>query len=166
MKKFLPILLLLCSASALASQEESASAPAQAIEAPAIQPDAMSVLTGYAMSLLNTPYRYAGSSLEHGFDCSGFVRHVFLETLGWLLPHSSREISREGEPLQLDQLRPGDLVFFNTRRKPFSHVGIYIGDNQFIHSPSQGKSIEVVNMSERYWRRRYNGARRIPLQNS
>lgn len=163
MKKFLPILLLLCSASVLASQEEPASAHEQSIEAPAAKQDTMSVLTGYAMSLLNTPYRYAGNSMEHGFDCSGFVRHVFMETLGWLLPRSSREISREGEPLQLDQLRPGDLVFYNTRRRPFSHVGIYIGENRFIHSPSQGKSIEVVNMGEKYWRKRYNGARRIPL---
>lgn len=167
MKKFLPILILLfCSASAIADQQEFAPAPVQISEAPASQHDAMSELANYAMSLIDTPYKYAGNSLENGFDCSGFVRHVFQKTLGWLLPHNSREISHTGEPLQPAQLSPGDLVFYNTRHKPFSHVGIYIGENQFVHSPSRGKSIEVVNMSEKYWRKRYNGARRIPLQNS
>lgn len=177
MKKFLPILILLfCCASACAEQEaptpvpvaEAAPAPAEALaqisEVPAALHDAMSELTNYAKSLIAIPYKYGGTTPESGFDCSGFVRHVFQKSVGWLLPHNSREISHTGESLQSDQLSPGDLVFYNTRHKPFSHVGIYIGENQFIHSPSRGRAIEVVSMRDKYWRKRYNGARRIPLQ--
>lgn len=119
----------------------------------------------YALSLADTPYRYGGSSGDSGFDCSGFVQHVYLNTLGIRLPRTSAEMSRTGEPLDAGQLRPGDLVFFNTRQRPFSHVGIYVGEERFVHSPSSGKSIMVVSMREKYWRSRYNGARRVTSSN-
>lgn len=115
----------------------------------------------YAMSLADTPYRYGGNSVENGFDCSGFVQHVYLNTLGMRLPRTSAEMSRVGLSLEAGQLRPGDLVFFNTRKKPFSHVGIYVGEERFVHSPSSGRAIMVSSMREDYWRSRYNGARRI-----
>lgn len=115
----------------------------------------------YAMSLADTPYRYGGNSVENGFDCSGFVQHVYLNTLGMRLPRTSAEMSRIGMNLEASQLRPGDLVFFNTRRKPFSHVGIYVGEERFVHSPSSGRAIMVSSMREDYWRTRYNGARRV-----
>jgi cell wall-associated NlpC family hydrolase len=115
----------------------------------------------YAMSLADTPYRYGGNSVENGFDCSGFVQHVYLNTLGMRLPRTSAEMSRIGLNLEAGQLRPGDLVFFNTRKKPFSHVGIYVGENRFVHSPSSGRAIMVSSMRENYWRSRYNGARRV-----
>ena len=118
-------------------------------------------IASYALSLADTPYRYGGNSDDSGFDCSGFVQHVYLKTLGVKLPRTSAEMSRAGAPLNTDQLRPGDLVFFNTRRQPFSHVGIYVGEQRFVHSPSSGKTIMVVNMLEKYWRSRYDGARRI-----
>lgn len=121
----------------------------------------MNDLAIYAMSLAETPYRYGGSSPQNGFDCSGFVRYVFQKSLGWQLPRTSIEISQVGEPLAEDQLRPGDLVFFNTQRHPFSHVGIYLGENRFVHAPKTGKAISIANMRENYWRSRYNGARRI-----
>jgi cell wall-associated NlpC family hydrolase len=122
---------------------------------------AMNELAVYAISLAGTPYKYGGMSPETGFDCSGFVGHVFKQTLGESLPRSTEEISRIGVEQDEDRLLPGDLVFYNTLNRSNSHVGIYLGDGQFIHSPSTGKSVTVVNMNESYWRKRYNGARRI-----
>lgn len=119
----------------------------------------------YAMSLADTPYRYGGNSADNGFDCSGFVQHVYLNTVGTRLPRTSAEMSRVGTSLKTGQLRPGDLVFFNTRKKPFSHVGIYVGEERFVHSPSSGKAIMVSSIRENYWRSRYNGARRVTSTN-
>lgn len=119
----------------------------------------------YAMSMADTPYRYGGSSHDEGFDCSGFVQHVYLNTLGTRLPRTSAEMSKEGIVLNDDDLRPGDLVFFNTRKRAFSHVGIYIGEKRFVHSPSSGKAIMVTSMTDKYWRTRYNGARRVVSAN-
>lgn len=119
----------------------------------------------YALSLADTPYRYGGNSGDNGFDCSGFVQHVYLNTLGIKLPRTSTEMSRVGGELDDGQLRPGDLVFFNTRQQPFSHVGIYVGEERFVHSPSSGKAIMVASMREKYWRSRYNGARRVTSVN-
>jgi len=119
----------------------------------------------YALSLAETPYRFGGSSSETGFDCSGFVQHVYLNTLGIKLPRTSTEMSRVGGEAEASQLRPGDLVFFNTGRQPFSHVGIYVGEERFVHAPSRGKAIMVVSMREKYWRSRYNGARRVIASN-
>jgi len=122
---------------------------------------AMDDLTEYALSLKGTPYKYGGNSPESGFDCSGFVTHVYKHSLGKSLPRSSHEISRMGIAEKSDMLRPGDLVFYNTLNKAYSHVGIYLGNGKFIHAPSSGKYVSIVNMHEDYWRKRYNGARRI-----
>lgn len=119
----------------------------------------------YALSLADTPYRYGGDSRGNGFDCSGFVQYVYLNTLGIKLPRTSTEMSRAGEPLDAGQLHPGDLVFFNTRQQPFSHVGIYVGEERFVHSPSSGKAIMVASMREKYWHSRYDGARRVTSAN-
>lgn len=120
-------------------------------------------LTSYARSLVGSPYKYGGNSPDTGFDCSGFVDHVYSHTLGISLPRSAVEIGRVGKSVQLKNLRTGDLVFFNTLHRTFSHVGIYLGDDRFIHAPSSGGSVRVENMLEGYWRRKYNGARRITL---
>ena len=114
-----------------------------------------------AMDLLGIPYRRGGSSPESGFDCSGFVGHVFREGLGLILPRSSKEMSKSGEAISKDQLRPGDLVFFNTMRRAFSHVGIYLGDNQFVHAPRSGGRVRVEDLRDGYWNKRFNGARRV-----
>ena len=124
----------------------------------------MNDLAIYAMSLSETPYRYGGNSPELGFDCSGFVRHVFKTSLGLNLPRTTQEFSRVGDPLKEEELHPGDLVFFNTQKQPYSHVGIYVGESRFVHAPKTGKAITIVSMRDNYWRRRYDGARRIPLQ--
>ncbi len=114
-----------------------------------------------ALDFLGVRYKRGGSSPETGFDCSGFVRYVFNETLGLLLPHSAKAIAQQGERVEKNELKPGDLVFFNTMRRAFSHVGIYLGDNLFIHAPRAGKRVRIEDLTDRYWSRRFNGARRI-----
>lgn len=117
-----------------------------------------------ALSLLGVGYRFGGNTPEAGLDCSGLVRLVFNETLGLPLPRRSEEISRVGASINPTELQPGDLVFFNTLRRAFSHVGIYIGDNRFVHAPSSGGSIRVENLGADYWTRRFDGARRVLTQ--
>jgi cell wall-associated NlpC family hydrolase len=114
-----------------------------------------------AMNLLGIRYRRGGSTPEAGFDCSGFVNHVFREGLGLILPRSSKEMSKSGEAISRDELRPGDLVFFNTMRNAFSHVGIYLGDNQFVHAPRSGGKVRIEDLRDGYWTKRFNGARRV-----
>lgn len=118
-------------------------------------------LTDYAQSLLGVPYRYGGNSPDSGFDCSGFVDHVYNRTVGIKLPHNSAQISQHGRFVYRKELRNGDLVFFNTSRRKYSHVGIYIGNGTFIHAPSSGGSIHIDELSNPYWNRNYNGSRRI-----
>ena len=115
----------------------------------------------HAISLIGVKYKYGGSSADAGFDCSGFVRHVFAESAAIELPRSSYAMGTLGESVATDDLRPGDMVFYNTRRRNFSHVGIYLGEGRFVHAPSRGKSVEIVDMSDHYWKRRFNGARRL-----
>jgi cell wall-associated NlpC family hydrolase len=117
-----------------------------------------------AMNFLGVPYRRGGTSEETGFDCSGFTRHVFENSIGRLLPRRSRDQALSADLLSIprDDLKPGDLVFFNTMRKAFSHVGIYMGDGKFIHAPRTGSQVRVDDMREAYWTQRFNGARRLP----
>jgi len=114
-----------------------------------------------ALSLLGVNYKFGGSSPDTGLDCSGLVRHVFREAVGLVLPRRAEEISRAGQTIDSSQLKPGDLVFFNTLRRTFSHVGIYIGNDQFVHAPSSGGAVRVEHMSKQYWAQRFNGARRL-----
>ncbi len=114
-----------------------------------------------ALGLIGVRYRFGGNSPESGLDCSGFVRYVFNDTFGFMLPRRSVEMSQVGTDVAVNDLKPGDLVFFNTMRRTFSHVGIYIGDNKFVHAPSTGSKIRVDDMRASYWVTRYNGARRI-----
>jgi len=114
-----------------------------------------------AMGFLGVPYRRGGTSLETGFDCSGFVRAMVEQTVGRLLPRTADEQAAATQVIDKNELQPGDLVFFNTLRRAFSHVGIYVGDNKFIHSPKPGAEIRVEDMRIGYWQTRFNGARRI-----
>lgn len=114
-----------------------------------------------ALSLTGIRYQYGGNSPETGFDCSGFVRYVFHQAANLSLPRSALEISRLGAQVTKNELQPGDLVFFNTMRSAFSHVGIYVGNNRFIHAPSSGGGVRVENMQQDYWLKRFNGAKRI-----
>jgi cell wall-associated NlpC family hydrolase len=114
-----------------------------------------------ALNMIGVRYRWGGNTPDSGLDCSGFVRYVFQDTLGMTLPRRAEEMSRVGEKVRVSELKPGDLVFFNTMRRSFSHVGIYIGDNKFVHSPSTGSTIRVDDMDNSYWEKRFTGARRI-----
>jgi cell wall-associated NlpC family hydrolase len=114
-----------------------------------------------AKSLLGIPYKFAGSSPETGFDCSGLIRFVFREVLGISLPGRAEDIGRGGEKLSDAVLSPGDLVFFNTLNRPLSHVGIYLGNRQFLHSPATGGVVRIESMTLPYWSKRYQGARRM-----
>jgi cell wall-associated NlpC family hydrolase len=119
-------------------------------------------LVGYAMGFLGVPYRRGGSTVESGFDCSGFVRAMFEQTAGKLLPRKASQQAAETQKIDKHDLQPGDLVFFNTMRHAFSHVGIYVGDNKFIHSPKPGQSVRIDDLRQAYWQRRFDGARRVP----
>ncbi|MBA3478719.1 MAG: C40 family peptidase, partial [Lautropia sp.] len=105
---------------------------------------------------------------EDGFDCSGLVAHVYDDAVGMKLPRTSRQLSRSGKGIDKSRLAAGDLVFFNTSRLPYSHVGIYIGRGRFVHAPSSGSLVRVERMTHRYWASRYDGARRLvtPSQTS
>ena len=119
-----------------------------------------------AMGFLGVPYRLGGSSFDSGFDCSGFVRALYEQTLGLALPRRANEQAAVTEKIDRGDLQPGDLVFFNTLRRAFSHVGIYVGDGKFIHSPSAGGKVRVEDMNKAYWDQRFDGARRVipPVQ--
>ena len=123
--------------------------------------DTASQLVINAMGFLGVPYKYGGNSAETGFDCSGFVRAVFEESLGKVLPRRADEQAAATDPIERSELKPGDLVFFNTMRRAFSHVGIYVGDGKFIHSPRSGSTVRVEDMRKAYWETRFNGARRV-----
>ena len=114
-----------------------------------------------AMGLLGVPYLSGGTSEEKGFDCSGFVRHMYEKSVGLVLPRRAEEQAKVTEEIKRSELKPGDLVFFNTLRRTFSHVGIYVGDGKFIHAPRPGKAVRVDDMREAYWQNRFNGARRV-----
>ena len=118
-------------------------------------------LSAFALGLIGVDYRYGGTSPETGLDCSGLVRYVFQQVTGVTLPRTAREMSRVGDTVAQSELKPGDLVFFNTRRFAFSHVGIYLGDNRFIHAPARGREVEVATFDKSFWQQRFNGARRL-----
>lgn len=123
-------------------------------------------ITSRALNAIGIRYKYGGTSPETGMDCSAFVRYIFAKALGTELPRTAKEQSQVGQKIESSELQPGDLVFYNTLHKNFSHVGIYIGNNEFIHSPSKGKSVKVENLNESYWKTRFNGARRINFQDN
>ena len=114
-----------------------------------------------ALSLMGVKYTWGGKTPEGGLDCSGFVRFVFQQATNLTLPHGARALSQLGKNVSSNDLQPGDLVFFNTLKSSFSHVGIYIGENRFIHAPRTGSEVVITDMSESYWVKRFNGARRI-----
>lgn len=113
------------------------------------------------LELIGINYRMGGTNPDTGLDCSGLVQLVFKEAIGMLLPRTAREQSEVGAVIALQELKAGDLVFFNTMRSAFSHVGIYLGDNRFLHAPRKGAEVRIEDMRQSYWINRYNGARRL-----
>ena len=155
----------------LASALISGSFSTSAVAEPGRKEEQMSFLERYTnaaqdvilqgLKLVGVRYRLGGNDEDSGLDCSGFVRLVFKDSIGASLPRTAREMSEVGQQIDTSQLKPGDLVFFNTMRRAFSHVGIYLGDNHFLHAPRTGAEVRVESMESSYWTQRYNGARRI-----
>ena len=114
-----------------------------------------------AMGFLGVPYRRGGNTMETGFDCSGFVRAMYEQSIGLVLPRRAEQQAAATQDIDRSELKPGDLVFFNTLKRTFSHVGIYIGEGRFIHSPKPGAEVRVENMGMNYWAKRFDGARRV-----
>jgi cell wall-associated NlpC family hydrolase len=131
----------------------------RAIEAP----DSRSEIVLQALSLLGVPYRWGGNDPRRGLDCSGLVRHVFKTVVSLELPRRSEQMSRLGQSVARGDLRPGDLLFFNTLGHPNSHVALYVGDGRFVHAPGRNSQVRVDGIEDQYWRNRFNGARRFEL---
>jgi cell wall-associated NlpC family hydrolase len=167
MSRWLCLLLLVCANAYATPSEEAASLDAahglveQLQEARHDVTDRTQELVATAMGFVGVPYRRGGSSAERGFDCSGLVRAAYERAMGLVLPRRAKDQAKATEVIDKNDLQPGDLVFFNTMRRAFSHVGIYLGDGKFIHSPRTGERVRVESMQTAYWKRRFNGARRV-----
>jgi len=176
--KKITIMLIACLAAGCASQKTALrreTVPSYARVAPSISvssalavdatpaPPRAREIVLHALSVIGTPYQAAGRFPSTGFDCSGLVQYVVSEAAGLALPRDTSSMSQIGAEVSAEELRPGDLVFFNTLGKPYSHVGIYVGDWRFIHAPTQGGFVGVVDMRLPYWLQRYDGARRLDL---
>ena len=114
-----------------------------------------------AMGFLGVPYKRGGNNAETGFDCSGFVRAMYKQSVGLILPRRAEQQAAATQNIEKSELKPGDLVFFNTLKRTFSHVGIYVGQGRFIHAPKPGAEVRVDSMSGSYWASRFDGARRV-----
>ena len=113
----------------------------------------------YAMGLIDTGYRFGGKNPEAGLDCSGMVSYIYGQAAGLRVQGSAADIARNGKPIDRAELRPGDLVFFNTLNRSFSHVGIYIGETRFIHAPSTNGRVRIDRLSDSYYAQRFQAAR-------
>jgi len=161
-----PFLLALCLIFGLAAHawaSEKIDVPVIELD-PTVKPARQSTAAEVVMrglSFLGIPYRFGGMTRDMGVDCSALVQRVFLEAAGISLPRTTVGLARAGIKVDRSELRIGDLVFFNTRRRPFSHVGIYLGRDEFLHAPSKGGKVRIEKLNVRYWSHRFNGGRRV-----
>ncbi len=138
------------------------SIPVRADETLNPAPPTHAELAIFAMGLIGSVYKFGGDDPNTGMDCSGFVRYVYHEVAGVTLPHSAAAISKISTIIHKAQLKPGDLVFFKTMKKAFSHVGIYLGNNRFIHAASSKSGVVMISsLDDAYWAHKYDGARRL-----
>lgn len=144
-------------------QPASDEAPSAEVQHAPETRSALERLQSEALSLVGIRYRYGGSSPKSGFDCSGFVRYVLRKAESRKLGRTAASMAAEGQTVSHDDLRMGDLVFFDTRGGRYSHVGIYLGRDRFIHAPSRGGRVRVEDLGQAYWRAHYVGARRLDL---
>ena len=148
----------------IARQSSVTESPPPAVSSSAGRGD-VDDLIGSAMGFLGVAYRFGGAS-PSGFDCSGFMQYIFRKAFAVNLPRTSAEQANVGVAVNRSQLQPGDMVFFRTAGSRISHVGMYIGNDRFIHAPRTGKRIEITSLSNRYWSARYATARRVKRQNA
>nr|WP_261788642.1 C40 family peptidase [Kingella denitrificans] len=148
----------------IARQSSVTASPSPAVSSSAGRGD-VDDLIGSAMGFLGVAYRFGGAS-PSGFDCSGFMQYIFRKAFAVNLPRTSAEQANVGVAVNRSQLQPGDMVFFRTAGSRISHVGMYIGNDRFIHAPRTGKRIEITSLSNRYWSARYATARRVKRQNA
>ncbi len=134
------------------SVQQSYRPPAQPQYSPAIQTRKNIVKLAYQQ--LGIRYRYGGSSPREGFDCSGLTRYLYQNGAGIKIPRTSIQQRNKSRTVQYANLKPGDLLFFKTGSKT-NHVGVYIGNHQFIHSPNQRSKVKVTTMNNAYWQRRF-----------
>ncbi len=130
------------------------------VKVPAQSSDAIGNMLLQSVSLMGIAYKWGGNTPDTGMDCSGFVRYVFKKSLGITLPRTAAEMAKVGKRVSIDELEPGDLIFFNTRRGSNTHIGIYLGNNKFIQSPRTGENIQITELSG-YWVKHFNGAKRV-----
>ena len=119
-----------------------------------------------AMGLIGVPYVWGGSHTSQGLDCSGLVQAVYQQASGVVLPRKASQQAAATAAIDNNELRPGDLVFFNTLERAFSHVGIYVGHGKFVHAPKPGAVVRIEDMTKRFWQRRFEGGRRVDLSNA
>ena len=160
LRTVLPLLVLLAGLSACSTSPPTPadSAPTPVVGQPP-QPEPGSEVTIFALGLLDTGYRFGGKNPDAGLDCSGMVSYIYERAAGMRLRGSAADIARQGRSIEAAKLRPGDLVFFNTRNKPFSHVGVYIGGQRFVHAPSSNGRVRIDSLSARYYAQRFEAAR-------
>ncbi len=163
MSRYLIVLLVLLLGACASTDRQDADSAYRTPDTAPTAPGAGQEFALRALGYIGVPYRWGGVSPNTGFDCSGLIRYVYSQLTGQSLPYNSYQLSGIGDTVDREQLQPGDLVFFNTMRQPFSHVGIYLGDARFVHAPSTGGHVKISNMNNRYWQHRYNGARRLPI---
>lgn len=160
LKKISGALCLICILfSPLAIADEDTSGTTE-VAVDAQSQDAIGNMLMQSISLIGIPYRWGGNTPQQGMDCSGFIRYVFKKSMGITLPRTAAEMARVGKRVSVDELEPGDLIFFNTKRGSNTHVGMYIGNNKFIQSPRTGENIQVTELTSS-WRSKINGAKRI-----
>jgi len=134
-------------------------APAGTITQPRAASEKGNEIAFYALGLIDTGYRFGGKNPEAGLDCSGMVSYIYDRAVGLKVHGSAADIARRGRPIAREALRPGDLVFFNTRNRAYSHVGIYLGDDRFVHAPSTNGRVRIDALGDRYYAQRFEAAR-------
>jgi len=153
------VLLPLLAACGLPPLHRPAEAPAaQPSDAAAPRAKANDIVL-YALGLIDSGYRYGGKNPEAGLDCSGMVSHIYAQAAGIHVSGSAADIAKKGRPVDLSRLKPGDLVFFNTRNKPHSHVGIYIGDGRFVHAPNSHGKVRTESLTHGWFAQHLEEAR-------
>jgi cell wall-associated NlpC family hydrolase len=161
---FLLIFILTSSAASAEPDTQAEIAERQAVTGAAFVARQARNVAQRAYTFIGVPYRFGGSQPATGFDCSGFVHYLYQTVIGDDLPRHSKELGSQGQAIKVDQLEPGDLVFFKMNGQAFSHVGIYVGEGQFIHAPGSGERIQVQDIDNPFWMSRLSGARRYLTQ--